>query len=795
MSILGVNDPYIIPGTMGGGGGASLPVDAVGYLFNDGAGNYSWDAAATPEAAGSTTQIQYNDGGTMGGAAGLLYDKTAIDLTVKDVANDAYSGSFTFLKARTTTGIQAGQDADVLGSIYFKGYNDNATPELITFAEIKSAILDASDGSEDGCIDFSVMCQGVWRRAMRITKDTNNFYGVSIGDPDIPLAALHVDSTSLDFVYAAKIVNTIVNRGALYVEGPSSGWGINAFGGTAIVGNCAAHGGVGINAVVQTNYDGHALIVTRNAGVTMGAVGDYPAAIIQCADLMGATSSVLRIITDCYNLGRVATGYIIDVLNYQTPYYRLTGLNAIEHYNNGTAPTAIVANAAQMWCADYAAGDARLYIMGEAQAGLTIFGNSQIIMTDPECAHGITTTIRTDAFCRMGWATASNGGFLIEGFNEATRTDPVYNDADPAAIALYGTTVGASYEDDCVAIYGGYKSGTARTTVPANQQPVFSVFVQGNDGFGTSVQQRALAVLGCGTVWGQRPHQSFDHGMTALYGQDGTAAYTKKTVWSISQNNNGGVQIHGLTNSTAALSAAIIKGTSGHASPTEPVVLIQGTKKNGTGEQALAAADPLFGIYNATTALAYLTGGNVWTYKNSTTAASAIVANASQMWCADYAAGDARLTFMGEKNVNTVTIGAGNVMLRPDTMADDSVSGETFHGQAGENLVWGNVVYLKSDGKFWKADFNAATTSPAVAFCTGTIAADASGEFLKRGWVRDDSAYNFTLGAAAGTIYLGESGAITQTAPTGVGDQVQVLGWALEADIWYFEPQLVVVEV
>ncbi len=55
MSILGVNDPYIIPGTMGGGGGASLPVDAVGYLFNDGAGNYSWDAAATPEAAGSTT--------------------------------------------------------------------------------------------------------------------------------------------------------------------------------------------------------------------------------------------------------------------------------------------------------------------------------------------------------------------------------------------------------------------------------------------------------------------------------------------------------------------------------------------------------------------------------------------------------------------------------------------------------------------------------------------------------------------------------------------------------------------
>ncbi len=177
------------------------------------------------------------------------------------------------------------------------------------------------------------------------------------------------------------------------------------------------------------------------------------------------------------------------------------------------------------------------------------------------------------------------------------------------------------------------------------------------------------------------------------------------------------------------------------------------------------------------------------------TAPTTVATDFIQMWCADYAAGDARLYIMGEKNTNKLIFGAGNVMLRPDTMADDSVSGETFYGMAGENLVWGDVVYLKSDGKFWKADFNATTTTPAVAFCTGTINADASGEFLRRGWIRDDSAYNFTFGAQAGTIYLGESGAITQTAPSGSGDQVQVLGWALEADIWYFEPQFVIVEV
>jgi len=179
----------------------------------------------------------------------------------------------------------------------------------------------------------------------------------------------------------------------------------------------------------------------------------------------------------------------------------------------------------------------------------------------------------------------------------------------------------------------------------------------------------------------------------------------------------------------------------------------------------------------------------------SVVAPTAVATDHVQIWCADYAAGDARLYLMGEKNTNTIALGAGCIQFDPTTMADDSVEGETFIGTAGENIAWGDVVYLKSDGKFWKADFNAGTTCPAVAFCTATINADASGEFLRRGWIRDDSAYNFTFGAQAGTIYLGESGAITQTAPSGSGDQVQVLGWALEADIWYFDPQFVIVEV
>lgn len=183
--------------------------------------------------------------------------------------------------------------------------------------------------------------------------------------------------------------------------------------------------------------------------------------------------------------------------------------------------------------------------------------------------------------------------------------------------------------------------------------------------------------------------------------------------------------------------------------------------------------------------------------KNGATAPSVAPVDSISTWCADYIAGDARLYLMGEKNTNTIAFGAGRIHFDPVNMADDSVAGETFTAVAGENLVWGDVVYMAADGKFYKADADSSSTAPAVAFCTATISADASGEFLKRGWIRDDSAYNFTKGpGASGLIYLStDAGAVTQTAPSGTGDQVQVLGWAYTADIWYFEPQLVVVEV
>lgn len=72
--------------------------------------------------------------------------------------NDNASGADIELVRRR--GTAAGQDADVLSSIYFKGKNDATTPQEITYGAIDCRIEDASDGSEDALVSIWVQKAG-----------------------------------------------------------------------------------------------------------------------------------------------------------------------------------------------------------------------------------------------------------------------------------------------------------------------------------------------------------------------------------------------------------------------------------------------------------------------------------------------------------------------------------------------------------------------------------------------------------------------------------------------------------
>ena len=74
-------------------------------------------------------------------------------ITIKNTHNSAAGDArIDFVNSRGA----AGQDADTIGALNFKGYNDAGTPEIIQYGTIKTFIDDATDGEESGALKFGV---------------------------------------------------------------------------------------------------------------------------------------------------------------------------------------------------------------------------------------------------------------------------------------------------------------------------------------------------------------------------------------------------------------------------------------------------------------------------------------------------------------------------------------------------------------------------------------------------------------------------------------------------------------
>ncbi len=133
------------------------------------------------------------------------------------------------------------------------------------------------------------------------------------------------------------------------------------------------------------------------------------------------------------------------------------------------------------------------------------------------------------------------------------------------------------------------------------------------------------------------------------------------------------------------------------------------------------------------------------------------------------------------------------------TPADETVSGLTATFTAGEDLVRGEVVYYKpGDSKMWKAVATAAATSKCVAMAAADVSADAAGKFLLRGFLQDNG--SFPSYTAGDTLYTPEAEASSQNVPEAAapdtdGDFVQIIGWAVDANTVYFDPDSTIVEV
>jgi hypothetical protein len=112
---------------------------------------------------------------------------------------------------------------------------------------------------------------------------------------------------------------------------------------------------------------------------------------------------------------------------------------------------------------------------------------------------------------------------------------------------------------------------------------------------------------------------------------------------------------------------------------------------------------------------------------------------------------------------------------------------------AGEWLSFPDLCYLKSDGKYWKADASAkATTNGDLVIALESLIADETGRFLKHGYARDDS-WSFTPGAE---LYVSTiPGAITAIRPSGLTNCIRLAGNAHTASIISFMHDLTIIEL
>ena len=128
----------------------------------------------------------------------------------------------------------------------------------------------------------------------------------------------------------------------------------------------------------------------------------------------------------------------------------------------------------------------------------------------------------------------------------------------------------------------------------------------------------------------------------------------------------------------------------------------------------------------------------------------------------------------------------GKLDATPDT--DHTANGpQTATLNAGYSSAIGDLVYLHTDGEWYEADADA--TSSSISLLGIALEAKTDGQAmnvaLSGSFVRDDT-YNFNVGVplyASGSI-----GEITHTKPSGSGDVVRTVGYAITADIIFFNP-------
>lgn len=110
-------------------------------------------------------------------------------------ADDAASGGDITLFHRRGAS-SAGQDNDVLSTVFIRGKNDNSTPQEVDYAAIEGSIVDASDTTEDGRLRLKVQTAGTLTTQLEINANTIGFFGATAAVQSTHVADLSATASS-----------------------------------------------------------------------------------------------------------------------------------------------------------------------------------------------------------------------------------------------------------------------------------------------------------------------------------------------------------------------------------------------------------------------------------------------------------------------------------------------------------------------------------------------------------------------------------------------------------------------
>lgn len=134
---------------------------------------------------------------------------------------------------------------------------------------------------------------------------------------------------------------------------------------------------------------------------------------------------------------------------------------------------------------------------------------------------------------------------------------------------------------------------------------------------------------------------------------------------------------------------------------------------------------------------------------------------------------------------------AGNLTITAAPGSNLTATGTKITLTANEGQAFGDVCFINVDGEAQLGDADATSTASCVVMCLETVTANNPAEYLMIGVARNDT-WAWTVG---GLVYLSTTGTtgntLTQTAPSGTDDVVQILGVATHADRIMFMPNLV----